>query len=67
MADSEILTMLSKFRAALLRQDEAALQSVIDAYRLVYDRMGGRIEALIKAIELAVVRCQFLVIKCALI
>lgn len=47
--DPEILRLLARFRAALLRQDEAALQAIIDAYRLMYDRLGGRIDALIQA------------------
>ena len=49
MPSSDVLRLLAQFRAALAKQDEAALRQVVDAYRLVYDRLGGRIDALILA------------------
>lgn len=49
MPEPEILRLLAQFRNALSRQDEIALQQVINAYRMLYSRLGGRIDALIQA------------------
>lgn len=50
MPNSDVLRLLAKFRLALAQQDAAALQQVIDAYRLVHDRLGGRLDALVAQI-----------------
>jgi hypothetical protein len=51
MPDTDIIRLMKQFRAALDKQDEAALRQIIEAYRMIYSRLGGRIDALIQAAQ----------------
>lgn len=48
---SDLLTLSRRFRAQLDAQDERALNRLVDAYRLMYDRIEGRVDALLLQIE----------------
>ena len=50
--ENEIIQLSMKFRAALLKRDEAALSRLVATYQNLYKRLGDKIDKLVDAIAL---------------
>lgn len=53
MAENPLISLANRQKAELAKLDESALRQLIGAYRAMYGRMGGEIDALLLAIEKA--------------